>query len=559
VKFIKGALLFALFFLISVSLTSGLELSASSGGNDGSSSTHVVYGSTVDDYANEHIGLNPGDGTLSNAFSGSGSLPSSSISKSDTKGNYVYVSRSVSGKSGTTTWNYDWSTYSPTSSTAGSGIGATLTLTANNAYSISGSGYASNKEGDVASAYTNVGSSSPYTTSSISNYYANPTAFTNEARAYQSANSATSTGPITVTGYSNNAEKDYTTATISTTTGTISSPTTNVFSAKTSSWTDPTASLINTAGTGKLDAYASNLEGDSSQFSLAVTNGKVTNPNFYGWSATNFAETWASIPNAYGAVAEISSQGLDNALGYEEHWAWNSKKVSWDRIKTKVARGEGDFAARKIGNVQFSNVAVTTRATKNDINIAATGFGANTALILDPRRWEFVTDVGGRDIRDSVMNSLKNNKYGGYAVTYYSDAAVSKDKVKQMDEYKVSTITTHSCPTLLYLSKSTDGINFDTMSASELKSGYTNSNGMALVVGCDSFLSTGIGTWADATSKANVRGGTTSEWSIIYSRDFINNYYASMSNGNTASYANSYAAGSSGPRLTLLGNTAFKL
>ena len=80
-KLIKGALLFALIFLISVSLTSGLELSASTVGNDGNSATHVVYGSTIDDYANEHIGLNPGDATLSNSFSGSGSLPSSSIAK----------------------------------------------------------------------------------------------------------------------------------------------------------------------------------------------------------------------------------------------------------------------------------------------------------------------------------------------------------------------------------------------------------------------------------------------------------------------------------------------
>ncbi len=555
-KLIKGALLFALIFLISVSLTSGLKLSASTGSNHGSSSTHVVYGSTIDDYANEHIGLNPGDGTLSNSFSGSGSLPSSSISKRDAKGNYVYVSRSVSGKSRTTTWNYDWSTNTPTSSTAGSGVGARLTLTANNAYSIYGSGYASNIEGDIASASTNVGSSNPYATSSISNYYVNPTAFTDEASSYQSADTAASTGPITVTGYSNNAEKDYTTATISTTKGTINSPKTYVLSDKTSGWTNPTASLIDTAGTGKLDAYASNLEGDSSKFSLAVTNGKVTNLDFKGLSATNYAETWASIPNAYGTVTEISSQGLDKALGYEEHWAWNYKTGSWDRIKTKVARGEGDFAAKKINNDQFSSVAVTTHATKDDIGITATGFGANTALILDPRRWEFVTDVGGKEIRDSVMNSLKNK---GYAVTYYSDAAVSKDKVKQMDDYKVSTITTHSSPTLLYLSKSTDGINFDTMSASELMSGYTNSNGMALVVGCDSFLSTDTGTWADAVSKADVRGGTTSEWGIIYSRNFINNYFASMSNGNTASDANSYAAGSSGPKLTLLGNTTFTL
>jgi hypothetical protein len=553
----RGFVSLLLIVLISISLTSGLELTASTGGNDGSSSTHVVYGATVDDYANEHIGLNPEDGALSNAFSGSGSLPSSSIGISDTKGNYATVSRSISGKSGTTKWNYDWSTYKPTSSTAGSGVGARLSLTASNAYSIYGSGYASNKEGDIASASATVGSSSPYTTSSLSNYWANPRAFTNEADMYQSASSATSTGPTTITGSSNNAEKDYTTTTISTTTGTISSPTTNVYSGKTSSWSYPTASLISTAGTGKLDAYASNREGDSSKFCLMVTNGKVTNPNFYAWGATNFAETWASIPNAYGAVAEISSQGLDKALGYEEHWAWNSATNSWNRIKTKVEKGEGDFAAKKTNNNAFSNVALTTHATKSDITISSSGFGSNSALILDPRRWEFVTDVGGSEIRDTVMTALKNK---GYAVTYYSDAAVSKGKVLQMDEYKVSAINTHACPTLIYLSKSSDGVTWDTMLASELKSGYTNSNGMALIVGCDSFTATGSGTWADATSKANVRGGTTSEWPITYVRDFTNKYFTAMANGYTASAANSYASSNgANPKLKLIGNTGFKL
>jgi hypothetical protein len=549
-EIIKGAVMLTLISLISVTLTSGLELSASTGGNDGSSSTNVVYGATVDDYENEHIGLNPEGALVRNTFSGSGSLPSSSISRSDAKGNHVSVTRSVSGKAGTTTWNYDWSTYTPTSSTAGSGVGARLTLNANNAYSIYGSGYASNKEGDVACAYTNVGSSSPYTTSALSNYQANPRAFTNEADMYQSASSASSSGSNTVTGYSNNAENDYTTATIFTSTGTISSPSTNVYSSKTSSYSYPMASLVNTAGVGKLDAYAFNLEGDSSRFGLAVTNGRVTNPNFYAYAGTGFAETRASITNAYGSATEISSQGLDRALGYEEHWGASG------RIKTKVERGEGDFAAKKINNAQFSNVATRTRSTKDDIVISATGFGANTALILDPRRWEFVTDVGGNEIRDSVMTSLKNK---GYAVTYYSDAAVSKDKVKQMDEYKVSAINTHSSPNLIYLSKSTDGINWDQMYATELKSGYTNSNDMALVVGCDSFESTGTGTWADAVSRASIRGGTTAPWAITYCRDFINRYFASMSGGNTASYANNYAAGLSGPKLTLLGNTGFTL
>jgi hypothetical protein len=201
VKKIKSAAFLILIVLISVSLTSGLELTASTGGNDGSSSTHVVYGATVDDYANEHIGLNPGEATLSNSFSGTGNLPSSSIGISDTKGNYAYVSRSVSGKPVTTKWNYDWNTYYPYSSTAGSGVGAWLSLSSSNAYSIYGSGYASNREGDSASASTTVGSSG--TTSSLSNYYVNPYAFSNEADANQNAISASGNQIVYKTSASN--------------------------------------------------------------------------------------------------------------------------------------------------------------------------------------------------------------------------------------------------------------------------------------------------------------------------------------------------------------------
>src|SRR5271157_5653518 len=139
-KRLLGIFLLPLIILITASPTSGLELSASTGGNGGSSSTNVRYGATIEDYANEHIHLNPGDGTLSNTFSGSGSLPYTSISTSDTKGNYAQVFRSVSGESVTTKWNYDWSTYKPTSS-AGNGVGAWLSLTASNAYSILGGSY----------------------------------------------------------------------------------------------------------------------------------------------------------------------------------------------------------------------------------------------------------------------------------------------------------------------------------------------------------------------------------------------------------------------------------
>ena len=49
-KRLLGFVLLPLIILITASLTSGLELSASTGGNGGSSSTNVRYGATIDDY-----------------------------------------------------------------------------------------------------------------------------------------------------------------------------------------------------------------------------------------------------------------------------------------------------------------------------------------------------------------------------------------------------------------------------------------------------------------------------------------------------------------------------
>ena len=126
-----------------------------------------------------------------------------------------------------------------------------------------------------------------------------------------------------------------------------------------------------------------------------------------------------------------------------------------------------------------------------------------------------------------------------------------------MDEYWISAIHSYTTPTFMYLSKSSDGANWDTITASELKSGYTYSNGMALIIGSDSFSNIGSGTWADAVSKASVRGGTTSSWKESYGRDFINKYILALSYYYPASNANANAAGSKGERLLLLGNSKF--
>jgi len=532
ITIIKLILLLSLIFLIGISMTSGLQLTVSTGNNDVSSAIGMVYGAETTDMIGQKIKANANQGTLSNHAEGTGSLPYSSISSSDINGNKAGVYRSIYGKPRVTSWNYEWNTYIPYSSSAGNGKGAQLWLNAYNAYTIKGGSYSSNKEGDSANVDTYVSSSYPYTKSSLGNYYTIATAFANEVGAYQRADYTSSGGATTVQGWANNLEKDYSKALINIPKGTINYPTTNVFAGKTGSRVYPTATEISTTGTGSLYAYASNLEGDSSNFNLKVTNGKVTNPNFNAWAGTVFAETWASIPNACGTTTEINTKALDKALGYQEDEHLRRKL-------TKVLRGEGDFAVKKTNNYAFSNVAVTTRAMKNDIKISTSGFGANTALILDPRRWEFV-DYTGKDIRDSLMSSLKGK---GYAVTYYSDSAVSKDKVRKMDEYKVSVINTHSSPTSLSLSKSSNGVTFDKMYPSELKTDYTEYNGMSLIIGCNSFKLTGSGTWAEAINKANVRGGTTDYWSIKYVRDFTKRFFVNMASGYSAIKANQNAKG----------------
>lgn len=556
-KIVKGSLAFTLALIISVSLTSGMQLSASTGSNSGSSSTTIAYGATVADFAEQNIKLNPDALTLSNSYSGTGNLPGSTLSIKDNNGNYAAVFRRVIGKAGVTSWNYDWWTYKPYSATAGYGVGAWLTMTVTNAYTIVGKGESSNYEGDVAHACMQLGSTSSATTS-LTGYSANPTAFADAVRVYQNAISASSPASIYVHGSAKNKQGDFSEAYISISKGSIVTPKTNVYAGKTSCWAYPSASSVTTTGTGKLYAYASNSESDSSKFNLELTNGKISAPYFYGWSGTEttkattfkYAETWGKIYDAYGTKVLITTQGLDKAVGYQDEWC----SGHWIK-NVKVLRGEGLFAAQKTGNSKFGTVSVKTRSTKDDVVISTSGFGTKTALFLDPLYTKYCGSYGMPDVKDTVINSLLKK---GYAVTYYRDSAVSKEKVKQMDEYRVSAIHTDTTTNTLTLSKSTDGTNPDTMTAAELKAAYTNSNGMAIIFGTNSFTSTATNSWSDAVKKATVRGGGVSYWGVSFARNFINKYFTAMGNGYTVYNANEYAK-TGNTKLRLFGNTGFTL
>ena len=280
----KNATLLTLIVLISVSLTSGLELTASTGGNDGSSSTHVIYGATVDDYANEHIGLSPEDGTLSNAFSGTGSLPSGSISKTDSNGNKATVSRSVDGKPGYTTWTYDWGTSSC------NGVSAWLSMNVKNAYNINGAAAGSNTEGDSAETQASVSSLEPI--ASLSNYKTSATATLTKATASQSAASAS--GDYTMfKSLADNKELDEVSPNLEVYGGSTTSFAATVTGTKTQATASESVNSV-TGGIIQFRPYASNngiYEGDLARTLAYITNGKLS-----GYSDTSTA-TLASVTN----------------------------------------------------------------------------------------------------------------------------------------------------------------------------------------------------------------------------------------------------------------------
>jgi len=128
------------------------------------------------------IEANPLDASLSNSLSGKGSLAGASRSIKDSKGNYATVYRNVKGSSATT-WTYHMST-----GVDGTGVKAEEWLTVQNAYTITASGYASNKEGDYAKVSLANSFSGP--SADLTNWYTKVHADSSLASAYQSADHA---------------------------------------------------------------------------------------------------------------------------------------------------------------------------------------------------------------------------------------------------------------------------------------------------------------------------------------------------------------------------------
>jgi hypothetical protein len=329
------------------------------------------------------------------------------------------------------------------------------------------------------------------------------------------------------------------------------------------------ASTISTTGTGTLSASASNREGDSTNFNMQVTsgnvyNGNILNPNFYAWSQTQTSETnLASLTSASGLAATITSHAQNLAQAID----------SGNKIKS----GSADFKALNTNGNKFTNPKVDTTATSSLVTIASTGF-PKTALLLEPFK-----AFGFGDIMFPSGSAGQSLLSKGFAVTDYSNAGVTWDKVYKLDEYTASVINTHGVvdsttaknPNTigLAISYNPTGTGSGTQKSwTQLQPYLTTPNGMIILSACDPFNTNSYTTtFTDGTktttpgkytvSKAQTSGGFVGSVLVSDTAPFLNTFFRQLAAGSTVSAANSAASSSIGNRqkLTLQGNTAWNL
>lgn len=468
-----GFVLLPLIILSISSLASGLSLTASIGCNSGTSSTHVVFGATVDDYANEHVILNSEDGTLSNRFYGSGSLPFGVLSITDTKGDSATVYRSVSGKPGVTSWNYDWMTYRQYG-----GVGAKLSFTTANAYSFQGGSYGSNLEGDYAHTAASGSSPSGVTGAFVSNLNTFTNAYPDNVYSTLSANLGTGASTICFDSSSYNREGDYTYQ--------------------------------------YLDAYGT-----------ARNPGKINSPNIYADSIKTLAQSGASTPGASGTSAILRTHAENKARMIGHKSTYNTGGGDFGINMKNYQQLTGSVYGLAYGS--FPNQAVANNVfLYSSVNVPS----YRTAYLLDPYRREAVVRYGTKDWGYDAFNALMNK---GLAVTYYRDSAVSRSRVGDMDNYYVSAILSHASNNGIQITRASESNRVIT--GSDLKSMFTNNpQGLAILAGCQSFYpSDASSPLANAVrSKEWLSGGFTVNEDYQGLPLFMSNFYNYLAGGNTA-------------------------
>lgn len=344
--------------------------------------------------------------------------------------------------------------------------------------------------------------------------------------------------------YGSNSEGDYSSAcgVGSSPGGVYKSSVSNLYSS-TSAYTNGVwSSLSANYGTGAsyvwFDSSSSNREGEST-WHWTDAYGTSSNP------AITYSPTASSAAIKTGAYSAGSTTGSYGTSAQFRTHVENKGKMYGHEGTYYAGGGEFGFQKKNYNQLKgsVSGYAYTSSAyLYPSVNVEY----YRTALLLDPFRAEYVTKNHQADWGYDAFNAMYNK---GHAVTYYRDSSVTHTRVaNEMDNYWVSAIKTHMNPNAIEITNAAESDRVIT--GTELAAGYTNSQGMAIFAGCDSFGTSGNSNIANAVkNKAWLYGGYTYSVSSAGNSLFMSKFFQKYAAGKSARTASMEASTETMPSL----------
>jgi hypothetical protein len=310
----------------------------------------------------------------------------------------------------------------------------------------------------------------------------------------------------------------------------------------------------------EVGAYAyDNVGKDSANVVTKVTSGSIS--SYFDEATAEKGKTTATIGKP--SIVDAKYNVGINAKGSEVYVRSHAENEDISRqqylgVDIFPKGGSADLVVMKRNDDALNNAVVDTSATSNDVNIHS-DTGTKTALILDPFLKSFrAADMASTSSLDpfNYFNSVSKPLLDkGYEVTYYANAGVSLDKIRELDEPSISIFRTHGVTddptqTGLMFSKVSE-INsdnnpkkgFDYINPSDLK--FTNKNDMIILDGCESFKiadpQTGIPKWAETFKNAKVSGGFKKDAFPLVDTPFMSKFIERLCVGDTPDAANEAA------------------
>lgn len=307
-----------------------------------------------------------------------------------------------------------------------------------------------------------------------------------------------------------------------------------------------------------INSMATNKEVDSTGAHVDLNDG-----SFSGSSNTETTQgkTDSSVDfiKAIGSTLEFQSYAQNKLRVNEANFGVNDPDFSQRKENPKYVDYGGAWFGVKTNNKELKG-KIGSSATTDEVKLKIPDLPKTTkkAIMLEPYHQVFadttIIDNKGLpkkapDYKEVVYDPLLEK---GYAVTRYTDSAVSPDRFIGLDKYNIVLISSHMTPNEIHLSRDNPRVEGAPIMifGSNILSGilvdrldYLNppSDSLVLLDGCSSFKESEGGkpsSLASAVNKASLSGGYPIDIANYWASVYMGSLFDKMAKGETVRQAN---------------------